>query len=89
MERMITAPDGARWRVTLTGRITQYSRDELGLTYQRLGDESEERFVRFSPRGAKSGELALAEASEGLLTRLLASSQPGWTAPQGGYRRQY
>lgn len=88
MERMITAPDGSRWRVTLTGRITQYTSDELGLTYERIGEEPERRFVRFSPRGAKSGEIALAEASEGLLTRLLRSSQPGWTAPQGGYRRQ-
>ncbi len=89
MERMITTPDGATWRVTLTGRITQYSTDELELTWHRLGDEPEERFVRFSPRGAKSGELALAEASDALLIRLLASSQPAWTAPQGGYRRQY
>ena len=43
--------------------------------------------VRYSPLGAKSGELSLARLSDRELADLLAVSQPGWTSPELGYRR--
>jgi hypothetical protein len=43
--------------------------------------------ARYSPLGAKSRELSLAELSDAQLRDLLAHSQPSWTAPEMGYRR--
>jgi hypothetical protein len=86
MPRRITDSLGQQWDVALTGRLTQYTSDEVSLSFRPVGDSSlEERFARFSPRGAKSAERAYEEATEAFLSRLLASSQPGWTAPDGGY----
>lgn len=88
MPRRITDEQGVPWEVTLSGRTTQYTRDEIALQFRRLGDGAEERrYVRFSPQRSKSPERAYEQASEALLLRLLASSQPRWTAPAGGYRR--
>jgi hypothetical protein len=84
MARRIVDRDGATWSVTLSGRHTQYARDELSVEFQRQGD-GERRFARFSPRGSKSPERAMEQASDALLGRLLAASQPAWTSPDGGY----
>lgn len=85
MPRQITAADGTTWTVSLSGRHTQYHRDEVSLAYA-AGDEV--RYVRFSPRGAKSAELAFEEASDTLLTTLFRRAQPEWTAPAGDYGRE-
>lgn len=88
MPRRITDEEGATWQVALSGRATQYARDEIVLEFRRLGEgATERRYARFSPRTSKSPERAFEQASERLLTHLLAVSQPSWTAPAGGYRR--
>ncbi len=84
MPRQITAANGTAWTVTLSGRHTQYHRDEISLAYTA---DDEVRYVRFSPLGAKSAELAFEEASDALLTTLLARAQPAWTAPAADYGR--
>lgn len=88
MPRRITDDAGATWEVTLSGRRTQYARDELSLEFRRVeGGPAEHRYARFNPRASKIPERAYELASEALLARLLASSQPAWTSPDGGYRR--
>lgn len=87
MPRRIVDAHGAEWVVTLTGRRTQYARDEISLAFtpgSGNGNRSP-RFARFSPRGAKAPETAYEEVSDTLLLRLLAISQPAWTSPDGGY----
>lgn len=87
MPRRILDDRGDTWEVTLGGRTTQYTRDEIVLQFRRLGHGTDERrYVRYSPKGSKSPERAYEQASDTLLRRLLASSQPRWTAPAGGYR---
>ncbi len=87
MPRRITDADGATWEVALSGRHTQYARDELSLEFRRLGKgPSEYRYARFNPRTSKAPERAYELASDALLIRVLASSQPSWTSPDGGYR---
>ena len=62
--------------------------NEFGLVFTRgTGSDREQRAVRYSPLGAKSGELSLASLSDRELADLLAVSQPAWTAPELGYRR--
>jgi hypothetical protein len=85
MERRITDPHGVSWRVALSGRRTQYVRDELSLTFVR--EDGTERFVRFAPRAAQAPELAFEELTDRALAQLLSAAQPAWTAPEGGYRR--
>lgn len=85
MVRRIVDGKGRHWEVSLSGRITQYVRDELSIEF-RLVDGEERRYVRTSPRGAKAPELAWQQFSDADLVRLLASSQPSWTSPDGGYR---
>ena len=88
MPRRIIEVDGDRWEVADSGRITQYTKDEFGLVFTRgTGPQRERRLVRYSPRGAKSRELSLAQLSDAELRDLLAHSQPSWTAPEMGYRR--
>jgi hypothetical protein len=88
MPRRIIEVDGAQWQVAVSGRSTQYNKDEFGLVFTRgTGPDREQRVVRYSPLGAKSGELSLARLSDRELTDLLAVSQPGWTSPELGYRR--
>ncbi|MCE2941345.1 MAG: hypothetical protein ACK53A_12610 [Gemmatimonadota bacterium] len=77
---------GIEWRVTLSGRITQYDRDEIGLIFTRH-DGSEQRATRFSPTGSRAREQALAELSDAQLEALLAQSQPAELSPELGYRR--
>jgi len=88
MPRRMIEVDGATWGVAVSGRTTQYTKDEFGLVFTRgTGPDQELRVVRYSPLGAKSRELSLAQLSDAELRDLLAHSQPSWTAPEMGYRR--
>ena len=80
--------NGQQWRVSSTGRITQYGKDEFGLRFTRLRPEpGEERVVRYSPQLSKNRESALAQLSDAELAGLLTVSQPAWTTPDLGYLR--
>jgi hypothetical protein len=88
MPRRIIEVDGGEWEVAVSGRITQYTKDEFGLVFSRgIGAGREQRVVRYTPLGAKSRELSLSQLSDRELRELLAHSQPSWTAPELGYRR--
>ena len=88
MPRRIIDVDGEQWLVAVSGRTTQYTKDEFGLVFTRgTGPDREQRAVRYSPLGAKSRELSLGRMSDKQLADLLAVSQPAWTAPELGYRR--
>ncbi|MBA3556577.1 MAG: hypothetical protein H0W29_17740 [Gemmatimonadales bacterium] len=88
MPRRIIEVDGEQWLVTVSGRSTQYTKDEFGLVFTRgTGPQREQRLTRYSPLGAKSRELSLAQLTDSDLRELLAHSQPSWTAPEMGYRR--
>jgi hypothetical protein len=86
--RRIIEVDGEQWQVAVSGRLTQYVKDEFGLIFTRgVGPDREQRVVRYSPLDAKSRELSLAQLSDRELQELLRHSQPSWTAPEMGYRR--
>jgi hypothetical protein len=88
MPRRIIDVDGASWEVSVSGRLTQYTKDEFGLVFTRgTGREREQRLARYTPLGAKARELSLRELSDRELAELLRQSQPSWTAPETGYRR--
>ena len=88
MPRRIIDVDGERWEVAVSGRSTQYTKDEFGLVFTRgTGPDRERRVVRYSPLGAKSRESSLDELSDKELAELLAFSQPAWISPELGYRR--
>jgi hypothetical protein len=88
MPRRIIDADGEQWEVTVSGRVTQYVKDEFGLIFTRgVGPDREQRVVRYSPLGAKSREMSLGQLSDTELRDLLIHSQPSWTAPELGYRR--
>ena len=87
MPRRVIEVDGERWTVSLSGRVTQYVKDEFGLVFSRgTGSARERRVARYSPLASKSPELALAGLSDADLVTLLARSQPAWTAPETDYR---
>jgi len=88
MPRRTVDVKGQSWSVSSTGRVTQYSKDEIGLIFSRAGAAPrEERVTRFAPMGARSPERALAELPEAQLRELFDRSQPSWTAPETEYRR--
>jgi hypothetical protein len=88
MPRRIIDAAGEQWEVAVSGRVTQYVKDEFGLIFTRgVGPDREQRVTRYSPLGAKSRELSLSQLSDVELRDLLAHSQPSWTAPEMGYRR--
>ena len=88
MPRRIIGVDGERWAVAVSGRVTQYVKDEFGLVFTRgTGANREQRVVRYSPLGAKAREVSLGQLSDAELRELLSHSQPSWTAPEMGYRR--
>ena len=88
MPRRIIDVDGVQWEVAVSGRNTQYTKDEFGLVFTRgTGPGREQRVTRYSPLGAKSRELSLSQLSDQELRELLSHSQPSWTAPEMGYRR--
>jgi hypothetical protein len=88
MPRRIIDAAGEQWEVAVSGRVTQYVKDEFGVIFTRgVGPDREQRVARYSPLGAKSRELSLAQLSDADLRSLLGHSQPSWTAPEMGYRR--
>jgi hypothetical protein len=88
MPRRIFEVDGDQWEVEVSGRVTQYVKDEFGLLFSRgAGPQREQRVVRYSPLGSKNRESSLAQLSDQELRDLLRHSQPAWTAPEAGYRR--
>lgn len=88
MPRRIIEADGQQWEVAVSGRTTQYVKDEFGVIFTRgVGPDREQRVARYSPLGPKSRELSLSQLSDAELRDLLAHSQPSWTAPEMGYRR--
>ena len=88
MPRRIIEVDGEPWEVAVSGRATQYTKDEFGLVFSRgTGAGREQRVARYTPLGAKSRELSLSQLSDQELRELLSHSQPSWTAPEMGYRR--
>ncbi len=79
---------GATWRVTPSGRVTQFVRDEFTMLFTRgTGPDREERVAKYAPLGARSRELSLAELTDAQLQALFSRSQPSWTSPDTGYRR--
>jgi hypothetical protein len=88
MPRRIIEVNGESWEVAVSGRSTQYTKDEFGLVFSRgTGPSREQRVTRYTPLGAKSRELSLGQLSDQELRELLSHSQPSWTAPEMGYRR--
>ena len=88
MPRRIIEVDGTQWEVAVSGRVTQYVKDEFGLVFSRgTGSARDQRVTRYSPRGAKSRELALAQLGDAELRELLTHSQPAFTAPETEYAR--
>ncbi len=88
MPRRIIDAGGEQWEVAVSGRVTQYVKDEFGLIFTRgVGPNREQRVARYSPLGAKSRELSLSQLTDAELQALLTQSQPSWTAPEMGYRR--
>ena len=85
-------PDGSSrwtasaWEVAVSGRSTQYTKDEFGLVFTRgTGPDREQRVVRYSPLGAKSRELSLGEPERPRSWRdLLAVSQPALDRARAG-----
>jgi hypothetical protein len=83
--RSITV-DGTAWRVSPSGYVTQYDRDEFGLMFVTgTGAAREVRVTRYAPHGARSREHSLAELPDRELLRLFAQSQPSQTSPEAGY----
>ena len=87
MARRMIEVAGRQWEVSTSGRITQYLTDEFGLIFTPVDARHQHRVARYSPLGAKSRELSLAQLTDAELRDLLAWSQPSWTAPEMGYRR--
>ena len=87
MPRRMIEVDGVQWLVDVSGRLTQYTRDEHGLVFSRVGNRAERRVSRYSPLGSKSRELSLAQLSDADLRELLVHSQPAQTAPEMRYGR--
>ena len=88
MPRRIIEANGEQWEVSVSGRVTQYVKDEFGVIFTRgVGSGREQRVSRYSPLGAKSRERSLSQLSDAELRELLDHSQPSWTAPEMGYRR--
>ncbi|HET7564924.1 MAG TPA: hypothetical protein VFJ96_08010 [Gemmatimonadaceae bacterium] len=80
--------DGAVWKVTPSGRVTQYDRDEFALIFAREeGNRRELRVTRYSPQGSRWRDQSLAELTDDDLRRLFAHSQPSFTSPEVGYVR--
>ena len=83
--RTITV-SGKEWRVSPSGRVTQYDKDEFGLLFvSGSGPEREVRVTRYSPLGARSRQASLAEMTDDELRRLFEVSQPSETSPEAGY----
>ena len=88
MPRRTIEHAGRTWEISPTGRVTQYVRDEFGVTFRpRGGAPAEARVARYAPLGSRSPEESLAELTPAQLAELFTRSQPAWTAPETGYAR--
>lgn len=88
MPRRLIDRGAEQWEVAVSGRRTQFTKDEFSLVFTRIaGGPVEQRIARYTPLGAKSRELSLARLADADLRELLGRSQPSWTAPETGYRR--
>jgi hypothetical protein len=88
MPRRLIDRGEERWEVAVSGRRTQFTKDEFSLVFTRIaGGAAERRIARYTPLGAKSRELSLARLEDAELRELLGRSQPSWTAPETGYSR--
>ena len=85
MPRRLIDIAGTPWSVTMSGRYTQYNKDEFTILFRRVGEAREERAARYSPQGSKSREDSLAELSDAALIDLYRRSQPSWTTADTGY----
>ena len=86
MARRVVAVDGERWEVYLSGRVTVYGRDQLGLIFEYgTGPQRRRRVTHFSPLGSRLPERAFLELSNRELSELFSQSQPAWTAPEVDY----
>lgn len=89
MARRTIEIEGERWDVYPSGRVTQYTRDEFGLVFEKgTGSERVRRVTRFSPLGARRPDTALAELSQRQVVALFEQSQPAWTSPETDYARK-
>ncbi|MCX5767374.1 MAG: hypothetical protein NTZ43_09155 [Gemmatimonadetes bacterium] len=78
--------DGARWQVYPSGYVTQYDGDEFGLIFVTgTGDERTVRVTRYSPRGERGRDAALAGLSDAEVRALFATSQSSERSPEAGY----
>ena len=76
MPRRIIEVNGEPWEVEVSGRLTQYTKDEFGLVFSRgTGPNRERRVARYTPLDAKSRELSLGQLSD----RLAAQRRRGDT----------
>ncbi len=86
MARRTIHVEGETWHVYPSGRVTQYTRDEFGLVFEKgTGSERIRRVMRYSPLGAKRPDQALAELSGARLVEFFHQSQPAWTSPETHY----
>ena len=90
MPRRIIEVDGEQWEVAVSGRTTQYTKDEFGLVFTRgTGPDREQRVVALlAARRQEPGAVAGAQLSDRELRDLLAAlaARPG-PRPRLGYRR--
>lgn len=86
MARRTITIDSERWTVAPSGRVTFYDRDEFGLVFEKgTGPQRIRRVTRYSPRGARRWEAALAQLDDAMLRELFRQSQPAWTSPETAY----
>ena len=89
MARRTIHVEGETWNVYPSGRVTQYTRDEFGLVFEKgTGRERVRRVTRYSPLGAKRPDQALSELSTGRLVEFFHQSQPAWTSPETHYNQK-
>lgn len=86
MADRVIVENGRRWRVTLSGRRTQYVKDEFGVVFTAEAG-AERRIARFSPLATKSPELAFSRLTDRDLLTLFDRSQQAATSPELGYGR--
>jgi hypothetical protein len=81
--------DGERWDIYPSGRVTFYSRDEMGLIFQKgSGPDVVRRVTRYAPLGARRPDKALAELTDAQLHEFFTQSQPAATSPETNYTRR-
>ena len=86
MARRVVTVAGERWEVYLSGRVTVYGRDQMGLIFEHgTGPQRPRRVSHFAPLGSRIPQRAFLELSDRDLSELLLQSQPAWTAPEVDY----